>query len=375
MNALPATTPPQRLEYLDGVRGWASLMVVLSHLWGQFARHNAAFYSAAPLRLVSNGHFAVLVFFVLSGTALSLRFTRRPQPVALGWLMAARYVRLVLPIAITTLIIFILMKLQWYGSAEAAKVAHSPVFLGPRVGLSTSFVDAVRFSLFDVLFHYDAATTFNTSLWTMPIEFLGSLLVYALLLGFSLAGLLRRGHRVAIAALLTAALMVVSKPEAACFGAGYLIAEMLYAPPRALAVGRWAGVALVAIGGALVALNGELDDARGLVLAAGAVASIACWPALRRLFSSRVSLWLGAISFPLYLSHVIVIDCGSRLFLEFVRSGMPLETATHVCAAIAIPACLLAARLLMPVERWSIHWSRAVGNYRLRPRPLATTPS
>jgi hypothetical protein len=35
----------------------------------------------------------------------------------------------------------------------------------------------------------------------------------------------------------------------------------------------------------------------------------------------------------------------------------------------------LAARILMPVERWSIRWSRAVGNHRRRPRKLATTPT
>ena len=367
-----AETAPQRLDYLDGVRGWASLMVVLSHVWGQFARHNVDFYSAMPLRLISDGHFAVLVFFVLSGTALSLRFTRRPQPVALGWLMCARYVRLVLPIAITTLVVFALMKLQWYGSPEAAEAANSPILLGPRVGLTTTFVDAARFSLFDVLFHYDLSTSFNSSLWTMPVEFMGSLMVYVLLFGFSFTLALRRGRRVAIASLLTVALMAASKPEAACFGAGYVIAEMLCASPRALDAGRWAGVALLAIGAVPLATQGELGDASGAILAAGAVASIACWPLTRRLFSSRASRWLGAISFPLYLSHVIVLECGGRLFLQLERNGVPRDMATHLCAALAIPACLLAAWLLMPVERWSIHWSRAVGNCRLWSRSVAT---
>ena len=54
----PETAPAPRLDYLDGLRGWASLMVVLSHLWGQFARHNSDFYSSTPLRLISDGHFA-----------------------------------------------------------------------------------------------------------------------------------------------------------------------------------------------------------------------------------------------------------------------------------------------------------------------------
>ena len=368
----PAGTPP-RLEYLDGLRGWASLMVVLSHVWGQFARHNSAFYSSTPLRLISDGHFAVLIFFVLSGTALSLRFTRRPQPVALVWLVAARYVRLVVPIAATTLIIYALLKLQWYGSAEAAAAANSPIFLGPRHGLPTSLAAAAEFSFFDVLFRYDPAQSFNSSLWTMPLEFLGSLLVYALLFAFTLAPSLRRLHRVVIACLLAAALMLAAKPLAACFCGGYVIAEMVFAAPRVLERGRWVAAALLAAAAALVAMNGELDDSRGTIMATGTVMSVACWPLLRRMLSSRVSRWLGAISFPLYLIHVAVIECAGHLFLALVRDGVAPAIATHLTVLLVVPACLLAARLLMPVERWSIRWSRAVGNYQLRPRPLATT--
>ena len=375
-----ATSAPQagaapRLDYLDGLRGWASLMVVLSHLWGQFARHNVAFYSSTPLRLISDGHFAVLIFFVLSGTALSLRFTRRPQPVALGWLVAARYVRLVVPIAATTLIIYVLLKLQWYGGADVATAANSPIFLGPRHGLPTSLAAAAQFSFFDVLFHYDAAQSFNSSLWTMPVEFLGSILIYALLFALALAPSLRRLHRVVIACLLAGALMLAAKPLAACFCGGYVVAEMLFAAPHVLARGRWVGAALLATAAALVALRGELDDARGALMATGAVMSVACWPLLRRMLSSRISRWLGAISFPLYLIHVVVIECAGRLFLALVRDGLSATVATHVTVVAVVPACLLAARLLMPVERWSIRWSRAVGNYRLRPRVLATTPS
>jgi peptidoglycan/LPS O-acetylase OafA/YrhL len=371
----PETAPAPRLDYLDGLRGWASLMVVLSHLWGQFARHNSDFYSSTPLRLISDGHFAVLIFFVLSGTALSLRYTRRPQPVALGWLVAARYVRLVVPIAATTLIAYVLLKLQWYGGADAATAANSPVFLGPRHGLPTTFADAARFALFDVLFRYDEASSFNSGLWTMPVEFLGSILIYGLLFALSLAPWLRRGHRIAIACVLAGALMIAAKPLAACFCAGYVIAEILFAAPRVQASGRWIGAALLAVAAALLAAHGELDDRRGAILATGTVMSVASWPLLRRILSADISRWLGTISFPLYLVHVPLIDCAGKLFMALLRDGFAPAIATHVTVVVTVPACLLAARILMPVERWSIRWSRAVGNHRRRPRKLATTPT
>lgn len=368
------STASRRLDFLDGLRGWASLMVVLSHLWGQFARHTVDIYSSTAMRLVSDGHFAVLIFFVLSGTALSLRFVRQPGPFAPGWLVAARYVRLVVPIAATTLIIFTLMKLQWYGSAEAATAAASPIFLGPRQGMPTTFADALQFSATDALFHYDPLRSFNSSLWTMPVEFLGSILVYALLFGLSFLPTRRPALRMAIGAALGLVLAAVGKPLAACFCGGYVVAEMLFGPPRLLAAGAWIGAVLVAAGAALVAQHGELDDVRGAVLALGTVMCVACWPTLRRVLSTRLSRWLGTISFPLYLIHTAVIECCGQLYVALLKQGVTVAPATHLTVAIALLACLLAARLLMPVEHLSIRWSRAVGRFRLRSRPTPAVP-
>ncbi len=373
MNATPAPAAP-RLEYLDGLRGWAALMVVLSHLLGQFARHNSDIYSSSLLRVLSDGHFAVLVFFVLSGAALSLRFTRRPQPLALGWLVAARYVRIVVPIAATTLVIFVLMKLKCFGGPEVAAAAHSPILLGPRHDMPTSLLDVVSFSFFDVLFRYDLAHSFNTSLWTMPVEFDGSLLIYVLLFALSQVPSLQRLHRIAIGAALSAGCLLASKGLLACFFGGYVIAELIYDEPRARAWGRRGAAALVALGGVLLALRGRLDDRDGAILAIGVVAGVALWPVLSRLFSSSVSRWLGGISFPLYLIHAAVIDCSGKLFFALVGAGLTAAAATHVTVAVALPACLLAARVLMPVERWSIRWSHAVGKYRFGARSLAATP-
>lgn len=370
MTPPPAAAP--RLDCLDGLRGWASLMVVLSHLWGQFARHVSDFYSSVPLRLISDGHFAVLIFFVLSGTALSLRYTRRPQPVALGWLLAARYVRLVVPIAATTLVIYVLMQLQWCGGVDVAAAARSPILQGPRYGLPTTLFDVASFSFFDVLFRYDPIRSFNPSLWTMPVEFLGSVLIYVLLLAMSRATSLERHHRIVIGALLAGGFLLASKGLAACFCGGYVVAEMLHASPLVHSRGRALGPVLMGLAIAWVAFQGELKDGTGAILATGVVMSVALWRTPARLLSSRVSRWLGAISFPLYLIHAAVIDCTSRLFLALLNHGVTPVTATHVTVAVALPACLLAARLLMPVERWSIRWSRAVGSYRFRAHPPAT---
>jgi peptidoglycan/LPS O-acetylase OafA/YrhL len=365
-----AAAPPQRLDFLDGLRGWAALVVVFSHLFGQFARHVAPFYDAAPLRLLSSGHVAVVVFFVLSGAALSLHFVRTGHAAPVAPAIAARYVRLVVPIGGTTLLVWALLALGLAGSDEAGRLGHSEIFLGPRYGIESSFSDALVFSLWDVLFHYEDWRTFNWSLWTMPVEFAGSVMIYLLLAAFAYVRPLARAGRVACACALGAGLVLAGKPLAACFAAGYVIAEGVVHPPvraRAAGLAGLAALAACAAGVVVVLAAGRDDDASSALLATGIVLVAAYCPPLRRALGAPLSRWLGRVSFPLYLAHEAVIACMGFFFVALVRHGVSDTSATHVTVVVATLACLACARLLMPLERASIALSRRVAKWRILP--------
>jgi len=356
---------PVRLECIDGLRGWAALVVVLSHLWGQFARHVVTTYDHPFLRIISDGHLSVLIFFVLSGVALSLRFTRNPQPVSLVGLMAARYVRLVVPILATTLIVYLLIVLHLASSPEAAQLTHSDIFLGARHDRSTTLLDVFTFSFYSVLFDYDQEGTFNTSLWTMPVEFQGSMLIFGLLLFFSWVPRLRAHYRMLIVGVLSIVLLALSKQLAACFTAGYVLSELVHAPKS---WHKWlpaAALVVVAIAFGMVAAIGRQEDTGGTLLAIGIVMAVLFWPVLQQFFSNAPSVWLGRVSFPLYLIHVPVIGAVGAIYLLLLRQHVPAELATHVTVALALAVCLVSARLLLPVERLSIRLSRAAGTLRL----------
>jgi peptidoglycan/LPS O-acetylase OafA/YrhL len=363
-----------RLDCIDGLRGWAAMMVVLSHLWGQFARHLVPAYGHPLLRAISDGHIAVLIFFVLSGVALSLRFVRKPQPVPLLGMVAARYVRLVVPILATTLIVCLLLWLGIAGSPEAARLGRSEIFLGARHDLPTSLYEALTFSLYSVLFDYDPQTTFNSSLWTMPVEFKGSLIVFALLFAFS--HLPRAGRRARLIAMcaLTVAAILLSKQLAACFIAGYALAELLHASRDTSKWSRLASLLFITASVGLYSLRGEHDDNSGTLLAIGIVAAGLFFPAARRVLSSAPSRWLGRLSFPLYLIHVPVIACSGWFYLTLRQHSVAADVATHSTVLIALIACIVAAELLMPVERASIRLSRAVGKALPLPRGVRSGP-
>jgi peptidoglycan/LPS O-acetylase OafA/YrhL len=69
-----------RLTELDGLRGLAALSVFGSHVFGLIPHNESLLAPHNPLRLFWDGHAAVMLFFVLSGFVLSIRFVQKNQP-------------------------------------------------------------------------------------------------------------------------------------------------------------------------------------------------------------------------------------------------------------------------------------------------------
>ena len=77
-------TTPSRDHALDGIRGIACLIVLISHFMqfflpsvfvqNQIDHYGEKYISETPFNILYNGHFAVMLFFVLSGMVLSIPF-------------------------------------------------------------------------------------------------------------------------------------------------------------------------------------------------------------------------------------------------------------------------------------------------------------
>ena len=86
---------PAKVQYLEGLRGIAAMQVVLLHFVTGFLPDTAE-HAWPPLRVLFDGHTAVYVFFLISGTVLTPSFAR---PGAFVGKMAKRVVRLGIPVA------------------------------------------------------------------------------------------------------------------------------------------------------------------------------------------------------------------------------------------------------------------------------------
>jgi peptidoglycan/LPS O-acetylase OafA/YrhL len=341
-----------RLHFLDGLRGWAAVVVLLHHLFVDGLPANSFMADRALWAKVFflNGPLAVGVFFVISGFSLSIRYLQTGDRRALGRMAAARYVRLALPIFAICAVTYALLV-----SGIIPPAAQRPFPLDAFLRFTPTIEGLFSFSLLKVFVAYSGAESYDPPLWTMTYEFLGSFMVFGLVLYLRHSRL--RRWLLAILFLTLTAL----QSYFALFVAGILIADLFPLVAASPAANR-AGALLCGIGVLLVTLPHHWFAAvfigGATCLTAGA---IVCAP-VRRFFESRLSNFLGWISFPLYLVQAAVIYALASRGLALLASyGVAPEAQRWLLDFALIPIALLCAIIFCPVNDFAMAVSRRFG--------------
>ncbi|MCS4089991.1 acyltransferase [Rhizobium sp. BK176] len=361
------TGKTERLGFLDGLRGWGAILVFVYHLVYRFLAKDQPWLAPDSIKLLMDGQFAVFVFFVISGYALShanLDPARRDLQMA----ATSRYFRLAIPILVTTFIGYLLLKAGLLISADVSReTGVSGDWLGTFYTFPASGYDFVKFSLFNSFFYYYSRESYNSSLWTISYEFLGSMIVYGYLAVFRSHG--RGQWIIAVAAFLVC---IKVAPIYACFFGGYLAAEARYSI-AIRADWKWvvellALLTFYSIGVVMTfARPGNEDFGALALLATSLVFAVTFSRYLRSFFSNRLSSFLGRVSFPLYLFHIFVIcSWSSYLFVWLPTTGLavPAQMAINIVSTAAI--CLVCATALLPVEKFSVRYSKKIAALILR---------
>jgi len=352
-------------EELDGIRGWAALCVVVFHLtWETFGAIVPALRNPVTGFLLDGG-VAVSVFFVLSGEALSAGFFAGGGSAAVLRLALKRYTRLTIPIAAACTLTLALYYAGLAFNVPAAHLVQRNDWLGSFINPAPAPPAALRYMLLTVYSSVAPQHAVIPFLWTMKFEMLGSIMVFAALLGLArLRGRWRRALWIFIG-LVFVSFITTKSGQLACFLAGIGFGSLrsrgvfqrLHARP-AVQWGSWALIALIGV------LDGwshwRVADRRMVPLASVLLlAAVFCNRALCAAFSCRVSRLLGRLSFPLYLIQFPVLISLTSYAICFAAA----HAALHGWVLAAIPAlsllvCLAAAWAFMPVE-WLTRW---VGN-------------
>jgi peptidoglycan/LPS O-acetylase OafA/YrhL len=404
MTASPSL-PRHRYTYLDGVRGWAALMVALAHFvlafhpallgGGEKVAHFAASVPISRTMVIAlyNPGLGVTIFFVLSGFVLAASVADRP-----AWfpeLVVRRWLRLGLPILGTSLLIWPLARFALFHNAAAAPLALSDWLKGHYGWVAFAYPDLAGLvfqSLFDIFAR--SVHWYNPALWTMPTEFWGSIGLFAAYT--VLRPLFAAGGGTLVGAL---AVGLLWKTSFAGFAYGLLLFELTRLLPRLpgqrflSAAQPWAGYGVLAtgivLGGMpyLIDLEARLLYARLFLALAPHVAKpvelmhdlgallivagvLLCRPA-QRFLDTRFCQYLGRVSFMLYLVHVPIL-CSLIAWL-LVRLA-PVVEYNLLSAGLLVLFLALAFLLAELATRWidvpSIRISRTAGQQitaRLRP--------
>ncbi|KAH8698695.1 putative acyltransferase [Talaromyces proteolyticus] len=191
----------RRTAYLDGLRGFAAFMVYWLHhqLWAhEDLQMNRAFENAfgwdghyyfvalpGVRTFFSGGHFAVTVFYVISGYVLSakpLALIQAGEYVKLsdsvGSSLFRRWLRLFLPVIGTT---FVFMSLLHIFNLPTSVLDKAPTYSEEVSKWYKEFND------FAFIFRSGGEPwfTYHFHAWSIPVEFRGSIMIYASIIAFS----------------------------------------------------------------------------------------------------------------------------------------------------------------------------------------------
>jgi peptidoglycan/LPS O-acetylase OafA/YrhL len=340
-----------RIHYLDGIRGWAALSVLLFHaFWESFGALFPALRSTA-LSFPFNGPLAVSIFFVLSGDALLSPYIATGNLDTVRNISLRRYSRLTIPIFMSCLLSYGVMKAGLAHHIEAAHVLHREDWMGVWAPCEASLTSVVKYGLFDVYVRDSVQISYNPFLWTMSIEMLGSMLIFVFALQIQS---LKRPELVALG---IAVLLFMGKSYQALFFMGAFFslirAQGFFVKHKGIALQAASWIALaVSIASCIHSPNIVEDSSRTNAWRATLfVFAVHANPWLIALFETRLSKFLGHISFSLYLvQFAVLMSLTSFLAVYLANKGNLTQETAWMAGIATVLATVVVAWLFAKVE-------------------------
>ena len=374
---------------LDGLRGVAALNVVFAHyilaffpflLKGQYQdlfitrTYQGPWVDLLTFPFVSlfyNGHFAVMVFFVLSGYVMALPAYRGDR-LTLKRRILGRYLRLNGPVLVIVLLSYLLSLSGLYFNESAGVLSGSRWLTGFFKEIPEP-IEALRSALYGSIILGDVR--FVPPLWTIRIELLGSLLVLFCYLAPSIRS------RCSIVLLSMILLWVFQKDQAFFFFTLFAGSLLPFIPSIKR---RWPLYFFAALGLFLggysknffcyqilpepFVLGIQLSDKKTFYNGLGAISLVlSVIQGFGSVFlQSPLCRSLGRWSYALYLIHFLVLASWASWLYGFLEDEAFQDSLTLIGYLVACFTC--SAILTRLVDQPTVKWSHAFSKWLL-PRP------
>ena len=350
-----------RLIHLECARGIASIAVVFHHFSLAFLPQlKAAFWLGGllytPFYAVLNGDGAVNYFFILSGYVLTLRFYRNYSGSALAISVIKRLPRLMIPAGCSILLGYLVLRefpalhqdaASISGSSWLSKFGNSylPAHDVPTLG------DAARQTLF--VFFRARDSYYNSNLWTMSNEFFGSLLVFGLI--YVVMHLVpKSGRTITVIHLLGILVFAGVHHNFVPFLVGSYLAYLNSVGLPKIRMSSFGVLMVAALALACYSTeNWEILTIGSLLF----MMVLMGHEGLSSVLSGKVGVFLGNLSFPLYLVHTLVIlSLSSYIFSSLSDLHFHHFAVLVLTMCITLIASFLVAIPFMVLDRRWVAW-------------------